>query len=237
MAEANVSLSARPRRPVLSPRRCRVAHCRDPAFSLPALAAATAACAALAATLRALLTRRVRRRLAVAVLRFRRGPRPWSRDAVAGASASTVFDALDAVGARAAAQLQEAAVHRQVPTDPAVYATLSGPRRAALLEAALAQARSGNVQEPMVPAKKKAAVLRAPSVWDTRTMFWKMAENANGRAAALGFVLCLMREALEPGHPTLFAQVREVLIPVAVATPPFLVAVVDRLQDIWEIIT
>ena len=62
--------------------------------------------------------------------------------------------------------------------------------------------------------------------------FWNAAEMLNGRAAALGFVLCLAREVAEPGHPSLFEQVVDVVVPIAQKTPPFLVAVVDRLVDL-----
>lgn len=65
-----------------------------------------------------------------------------------------------------------------------------------------------------------------------QTAFWRAAESVNGRAAALGFMLCLAREIAEPGHPSLFEQVVDVVVPIAQSTPPFLVAVCDRLADL-----
>lgn len=62
--------------------------------------------------------------------------------------------------------------------------------------------------------------------------FWQTMENVNGRAAAIGFLLCLAREIIEPGHPSLFEQVIDVVVPIAQSTPPFLVAVCDRLADL-----
>lgn len=62
--------------------------------------------------------------------------------------------------------------------------------------------------------------------------FWHALESVNGRAAALGFMLCLAREIAEPGHPSLFEQVVDVVVPIAQSTPPFLVAVCDRLADL-----
>lgn len=62
--------------------------------------------------------------------------------------------------------------------------------------------------------------------------YLKLAESVNGRAAALGFVLCLAREVAEPGHPSLVDQVVDVVVPLAQKTPPFLVAVVDQIVDL-----
>lgn len=62
--------------------------------------------------------------------------------------------------------------------------------------------------------------------------FWQAVESVNGRAAALGFMLCLAREIGEPGHPSLFEQVVDVVVPIAQSTPPFLVAVCDRIADL-----
>lgn len=66
----------------------------------------------------------------------------------------------------------------------------------------------------------------------TELTFWQTLENVNGRAAAIGFMLCLAREIIEPGHPSLFEQVIDVVVPIAQSTPPFLVAVCDRLADL-----
>lgn len=236
----------------LSRRRPR-AH-DDPAFSLPAAAAAATAAFALAAALRALLTRRVRRKISVSALRARRtlfvsatrlrrsaSPRLLG-GAPTRAASSTLYERLDAVSARAAVKLDEATSFPVAPDNPEDYASLSGVRRAELLEAAFATARSQELVfqtaglSPAVTETKPEAKARA-APWDRQTMFWKMAENLNGRAAALGFALCLLREAVEPGHPTLLAQVKGVLVPVAVHTPPLLIAFLDGLQDIWEIIT
>lgn len=65
-----------------------------------------------------------------------------------------------------------------------------------------------------------------------RESYLQSAESLNGRLAALGFIMCLAREVLEPGHPTLYDQVEDVLIPIAQHAPPFLVAVCDRLVDL-----
>lgn len=62
--------------------------------------------------------------------------------------------------------------------------------------------------------------------------FWRSIESLNGRIAAVGFVLCLAREVLEPGHPSLYDQVEDVLVPIAISTPPFLVAVCDKIADL-----
>lgn len=62
--------------------------------------------------------------------------------------------------------------------------------------------------------------------------FWRSIESLNGRVAAVGFVLCLAREILEPGHPSLYDQVEDVLVPIAQSTPPFLVAVCDKIADL-----
>lgn len=65
-----------------------------------------------------------------------------------------------------------------------------------------------------------------------RQNYLRAAEAINGRAAALGFILCLAREMFEPGHPSLFDQVEDVLVPIAQHTPPFVVAMCDRLVDL-----
>lgn len=67
--------------------------------------------------------------------------------------------------------------------------------------------------------------------------FWRVAESVNGRAAALGFMLCLAREIFEPGHPSLFEQVVDVVVPIARSTPPFVVAICDRLVDLADLAT
>lgn len=66
----------------------------------------------------------------------------------------------------------------------------------------------------------------------TNLAFWQVVESVNGRAAAIGFMLCLAREIAEPGHPSLFEQVIDVVVPLAQSTPPFLVAVCDKLADL-----
>lgn len=66
----------------------------------------------------------------------------------------------------------------------------------------------------------------------TNLAFWQVVESVNGRAAAVGFMLCLAREIAEPGHPSLFEQVIDVVVPLAQSTPPFLVAVCDKLADL-----
>jgi hypothetical protein len=65
-----------------------------------------------------------------------------------------------------------------------------------------------------------------------RERYCRLAESVNGRAAALGFVLCLAREALEPAHPSLLDQVSDVLVPIVQHAPPFVISLVDLLSDI-----
>lgn len=110
---------------------------------------------------------------------------------------------------------------------------------------ALAAAAGGGSGGPYQRGKNTAAAYAASS-WRTPTAgsskeekesstafaYWRAAESLNGRAAALGFVICLAREIIEPGHPSLFEQVVDVVVPIAQSTPPFLVAVCDRIADL-----
>lgn len=90
-----------------------------------------------------------------------------------------------------------------------------------------AQARAKGTRKPFGVSNVKA------QKEETRvTAFLRAAESVSGRAASLGFVLCLAREIVEPGHPGLFEQVVDVVVPIAQKTPPFLVAVADRLVDL-----
>ena len=61
----------------------------------------------------------------------------------------------------------------------------------------------------------------------------RFAETVNGRLAAAGFLLCLMREMWEPGHPSLAEQVQQVVTPLAAHTPGFIVAVYAGVVDMF----
>ena len=61
----------------------------------------------------------------------------------------------------------------------------------------------------------------------------RFAETVNGRLAAAGFMLCLMREMWEPGHPSLVEQVQQVVTPLAAHTPGFIVAVYAGVVDMF----
>lgn len=120
------------------------------------------------------------------------------------------------------------------------YAELSSVRRRDLLAAALATAREADIVK-VVPSAARQVVNKvdAPANVEKKKQngrkagsFWRVAESINGRAAALGFMLCLAREVTEPGHPSLFEQVVDVVVPIAQKTPPFLVAVCDRVVDL-----
>lgn len=78
----------------------------------------------------------------------------------------------------------------------------------------------------------KKAVKASKKEKMVKRSFWGSLESLNGRIAAVGFVLCLAREILEPGHPSLYDQVEDVLVPIAQSTPPFLVAVCDKIADL-----
>lgn len=200
-----------------------------PAFIAPAAAAAAlATVAALAGVIRALLSSRIQRRFGIAFARTKRRlglRRP--RGTPVAAPERTFTSALDEVHVRATARLDATTPHL-VPTDPVAYASLSSSRRAELLDEALRAARVSAATA--APPKPQPTVIAEPE-WNAAIAFWRVAESLNGRAAAVGFMLCLLREAVEPTHPSLLTQVRQVLTPVAVHTQPFLVAVVDRITD------
>lgn len=123
-----------------------------------------------------------------------------------------------------------------IPPTQDEYLRLAPVQKRQLLANALANATLSYVpaQRPPPPLVKKKEVKRKVEVAQVSNLskFLTMAENVNGRAAALGFILCLAREITEPGHPSLFEQVVDVVVPIAQKTPPFLVAVVDRLADL-----
>eukprot|EP00171_Calliarthron_tuberculosum_P016530 IDg16530t1 len=217
--------------PVRRDRYARLANAPKPAFLTPAAAAtALAAAAAVAAAIRALLSGRMRRRMAIALRKAQRRVHGRMRPPAARPATAPLMyaNALDELRTRASAKL-DAAGPRVVPADPVAYGALSAPRRAELLDEALRAARFTAATTP-APEPTPALPVQAPD-WNAAIAFWRVAENINGRAAALGFALCLLREAVEPTHPSLLTQVRDVLVPVAVNTPPFLVAVVDRITD------
>lgn len=161
---------------------------------------------------------------------------------------------LDAVATRTTAQLDAVALAEGSPD----YAALTGPQRRALLARAFAAASTNGANDGTGTGKGMGVSVKTGSVRSTARMgrqtnsgwhakgerasgredgnrpssFWRVAESVNGRAAALGFALCLAREVLEPGHPSLFEQVVDVVVPIAASTPPFLVAVCDRLADL-----
>lgn len=96
-----------------------------------------------------------------------------------------------------------------------------------------------SVDEFKMPTERTAAsrpskkVMKRPKKEKVvKRSFWGGLESLNGRIAAVGFVLCLAREILEPGHPSLYDQVEDVLVPIAQSTPPFLVAVCDKIADL-----
>ena len=181
--------------------------------------------------MRLFFTRRVRRRVALSIRRFKRGKSAYTL-ATAQASNPSVLTLSDAS-----------------KLSYVQYGELSGVQRRKLMEDAFESAYVKRVQweneirekrEEEKRAREEEATRERELVgtgrdntwWDTQTLFWKMLESANGRAAALGFVLCLMREVVEPGHPSLYEQVVHVVVPIAQSTPPFLVAMVDRITDL-----
>lgn len=217
--------------PVRRTRHARLLHATQPAFMFPAAAAtALAAAAAFAAAIRALLSGRLRRRMVITVKRAQRRVLARVRQPAVMSSAPVMYaNALDELRSRASAKL-DAAGPRLVPADPIVYGSLPAQRRAELLDEALRSARlSASTAPPPAPVTAPPPV--QPSDWNAAIAFWRVAERMNGRAAAIGLALCLLREAVEPTHPSLLTQVRDVLVPVAINTPPFLVAVVDRITD------
>lgn len=130
----------------------------------------------------------------------------------------------------------------KVPVTDEEYLALPALQRRELLAAALS-ASAARMGRREVPVEKGAEEGRVEGEVAVKTevevrgdraglQFWRVAESLNGRAAALGFVLCLAREIGEPGHPSLFEQVVDVVVPIAQSTPPFLVAVVDRIADL-----
>ncbi len=217
----------------------------QPAFQyLTAAATAVAAAAALAAAIRAVLSDRTRRVITAGLLRTRRRVQAalhLNTRRTATPSPPTYANRLDSMASRVATQLEtDLTTPTVVPTDPELYAKLPPKRRAALLVDAMRQAALQSRAKPAsamavaTPAPVPtpvAAPTASPEIWNSAIGFWQMAEGVNGRLAALGFAVCLLRESLEPTHPSMLAQMKDVLVPVAVHTPPFLVAVVDRMVD------
>lgn len=218
-----------------SPRRRLRAE--NPAFALPppSLLVAAAAAAAAATAAAVLLARR-----ALESRRQRAGRRAHARAAVGQLPPPDLLKADADLGCEKLA--------RQ-------YEQLSALQRRNLLAATIARAASnagrgaaggaGAEAKRVQPAGVSAAVAfvndadggkEARSVGKGASkrvsQFWTSVEALNGRAAALGFLLCLLRETVEPGHPSLFEQVVDVVVPIAQKTPPFVVAVVDRLADL-----
>lgn len=204
---------------------------------LPPAVLGACVCAAAAGVVRLFFARRFRRGVAVRVGRLLRTVRAERRSSVAVASG--------AVTAVSFSDAQE--------MSPGEYGRLSGTQRRSLMEDALQRAYmekkeaarkapfSAGVGNGAPVAKSEVRMAGGAAwstrgaggyVWDRRTLFWKMLESANGRAAALGFVLCFMREVLEPTHPSLVDQVHDVVLPIAQSTPPLLIAMVDRITDL-----
>lgn len=226
----------------VAPRRRRPRH--QEAFALPAAAATVAVAAAtFAAVLRTLLALRTRRVVAASLLRARRTiaarfpPLPLSQPATAAVAVgvgSEFGPRLDAVAASATADLEAAG--------PVNYEELSGSERARLLADALRTAAGPTAAPtPSTALKTKLAQPQAKPLtsrldpcaqWEAAAQYWRNAESLNGRLAAIGFAVCLLRESLEPTHPSMLAQLREVIVPVATKAPPFLVAMVDRIADL-----
>lgn len=63
---------------------------------------------------------------------------------------------------------------------------------------------------------------------------WQVAESLNGRAIALGVMLRLGPEVLEPGHPSLLKQVIDRVVPIAQKSPPILFVGYDCLATIGQ---
>lgn len=215
-------------------------------FSLPPLllAAATASLSLLA--LRQLLSRRFH------IPRLRRlGRRLKHITAPSSRCESTILQRLDAVRDRAVAQLDNERIAANARGATVEFESLSGLQRRELLAGTIAtvarmrreaddemeggnelglNGHEGEVVEDEIVSEKRVddeGVLKKRD-----GDFWRFVESVNGRAAALGFVVCLAREIVEPGHPSLVEQVSDVVIPIAQRTPPFLVAVVDRIMDL-----
>lgn len=166
-------------------------------------------------------------------------------------SPSSAHQRMDLLRDRSLAKLESERIGfaGAIPTEE--YAALAPLQRRELLAAALS---SPAIPKQMMierakrnkPVKKKTIKIeQKKSGWilkerkqtdekvsSPKVAYLKAAESLNGRAAALGFVLCLAREVAEPGHPSLFEQVVDVVVPIAQKTPPFLVAVCDRLADL-----
>lgn len=223
----------------------------NPAFALPppsllvAAAAAAAAAAATAAALllakRALHIRRARAAKAVRPPASAAGQLPppalLSADADLGCEKlARQYDQLSAVQRRnlLAATIARAANNVNARARDAATASdadgragdvrqrgAGGGAAAAAVAVGGEDARVGESGEGATRAAQKQV-----------SSFWTGVEALNGRAAALGFLFCLLRETVEPGHPSLFEQVVDVVVPIAQKTPPFVVAVVDRLADL-----
>lgn len=156
---------------------------------------------------------------------------------------SDPFRRLEAIRDCAIAQLESERITAAAVVPDEEYGTLPALQRRELLASALEASYKRPVSAPVANAAQKdgvggASTSRSSSKVETvkndtkMSSFWKVAESVNGRAAALGFMLCLAREVLEPGHPSLFEQVEDVVVPIAQSTPPFLVAVCDHLVDL-----
>lgn len=150
------------------------------------------------------------------------------------------FSRLDDVRDRAVAQLENERFALAAALSHEDYVTLPALQRRELLATAFAEIANAP-PEPRAPAAVQTAATTVPKAKGKgvvqekkgeRFPFLKVAESVNGRAAALGFVLCLAREVAEPGHPSLVDQVVDVVVPLAQKTPPFLVAVVDQIVDL-----
>lgn len=154
------------------------------------------------------------------------------RFASGGGMDGAAYEALSGVQRR---ELLAMALRERSPTPVAaddVFVDVSGPRAVLATAASL---RGEVVPKKVVVAKESkgpVAVKRGGGWRRISSGYWKAAESWNGRAAALGFVLCLAREVVEPGHPTLFDQVEDVLLPIATHAPPFVVAMCDRIVDL-----
>lgn len=166
-------------------------------------------------------------------------------------SSVTAKQRMDLLRDRSIAQLENERIGFAGAISTEEYAALPALQRRELLAAALA---SPAIPKQMMierakrntPVKKNTSnISQKKSGWiskekkenedkliSPKVAYLKAAESLNGRAAALGFVLCLAREVAEPGHPSLFEQVVDVVVPIAQKTPPFLVAVCDRLADL-----
>ena len=213
---------------------------QQPAFQyLAGAATAIAAAAALVAAVRAVLSERTRRAVTAGVLRTKRKVQHalhLNTIRVKQREQLTYANRLDNMASRVATKLEfDLTTPTTVPTDPVLYAKLPPKQRADLLLDAFRQAAiATKAVPPPVPAPAMAATpmnYASRENWESAMSFWRMAEGVNGRLAALGFAVCLLRESLEPTHPSMLAQMKDVLVPVAVHTPPFLVAVVDRMVD------